>query len=87
MSYMVFLPQEGKRNCQSEFAMGLSGRPAEICALSLLFTLALIVYFLDHSLIIHLKQMNPEHNRVQVVSAIVGIQHMSPEALPDRAFY
>jgi len=35
-------------------------------------TLALIVYFLDHSLIINLKQMNPEHNRVQLVSALGG---------------
>ena len=35
-------------------------------------TLALIVYFLDHSLIIHLKRMTSEHNHVH----LVGIQHV-----------
>ena len=44
MSYMIFLPQECRHTCQSQSAMGLlplSGWPAEICALSLLFSVCM----------------------------------------------
>jgi len=56
--------------------------PISICngAVVLVVRLAHIVHFLDYSFIILLKQMNPEHNHVQLVSALCGIQHMSHAA-------